>query len=684
MLVEVTKNNVKILQCEAINQGEYNVNKCSFDLPDIFEGLTVCACFNSIPVPLVNGECVIPSLEQGTAVLGVYAYKENEGSLELMYSPEPAMFCVLKGSFSAEVNKEAVPEISVYEQYCKMIKGEYEELQQAVAEAELLRENAEDNRKTTFETNESTRQETFELNERIRQAEFDGAYTNLLKNIAEESTTTDLPTQFPCHKIRSWYNKDSGGFTANAGYDCYLFEVSEGDRLLISNYITTSAMGSSMACVVDENFTNLYNFNTTSSKDLLGGLYAMPENARYVALNTPSGSSVPNVTLADESVIKTECVAVPCTSKFIVPQMNATSHLCYEGAVGNTVVSKWGISTTHQYANGIYPLQSGVEYVLHIPSLLDTNQYYGLAFFCDADFVVNKVIQQITVQQDFDENNRFVFTASENDKYIVINTYDCESAQFGENRAENICKSINIGDAVFDGKHDITLKGMGIVDRSIKKKFIAYGDSITLGVGIAYARGVKRWTEYLVERYNIPEHINLGVGYSSLAMKEKYSETPMSHDDRLNSLIAESPDIVTILGGANDYIFNIPIGTDEDVTNKNRYTFKGAYAYIIDKLLSAKPDTVILLLGMFTNAVGMYGEGKGAYPLKAYATATKEIAEYYGLPFVDLNECGFNQYNFNDTNGIFSSDGIHPNAEGTKRIAMVVSRWFDAFKGSIY
>ena len=225
---------------------------------------------------------------------------------------------------------------------------------------------------------------------------------------------------------------------------------------------------------------------------------------------------------------------------------------------------------------------------------------------------------------------------------------------------------------------------MGIIDRSLYKKFIAYGDSITLGAGIDYANGVKRWTDYIAQRYNIPVHINMGVGYSSLAMNEKYSELPMSHDERLSALINESPDIVTILGGANDYIFNIPIGTDEDVKNKNRYTFKGAYAYIIDAILSVKPNTTILLLGMYLNTKGAYSEGKGAYPLKEYRKATKEIAEYFGLPFIDLNECGFNDYNFNTSNGIYSTDGIHPNAEGTKRIAMLVSKWFDSFNGTIY
>ncbi len=688
MVVEVTRDAVVISQYSVINTGEFCVNECEFVLPDCFEGLNVTAIFNNIPVPIIDNKCIIPALEKGKTVLGVYAYREGENGVEIMYSPRTAIFNVSQGSFSEEINEEAVPEISVYEQYCKMIVGKYDQLQERIKETEEEIQNNEAERKSVFKTNETDRQTIFDINETIRQAEYDGAYTNLLKNIAEESTTTDLPTNFPCHKIGSWYNKDSGKFVANGGFDCYLFEVSEGDRILVSNYITTGAMGDSMACVVDGDFLSLYSVAPQTSSNLLGGMYAMPENAKYIALNTPSGSSVPHVTLVSEGVIESKCVNIPDARKFISTQKNGTNHLVYNGVVGETLKSHWGTdSGTLSYVNGIYPLESGMEYVLHIPSLEEVGQYYNLAFLCDANFVVNRVVQQASAvsQLDFDKNNRFVFTATENDKYIAINTYHFAPAQFGKNKAKGIMKSISIGNAVFDGLHDISLKDMGVIDRSINKKFIAYGDSITLGAGIDYAIGVKRWTEYLVERYNIPEYINMGVGYSTLAYHPKNTEKAFCNDERLNVLINEAPDVVTILGGANDYGFDIPIGTESDIESKNIETFKGAYAYIIDKILTAKTDTTLVLLGMWHNTLGFYAPNPSRlHKMSDYATATKEIAEYFGLPFVDLNECGFNKYNFNTTDGVFSTDGVHPNAEGTKRIAMVVSRWFDFFKGTIY
>lgn len=121
MKVNVTKENVVITECSSINEGEYRVNKCEFQLPECFDGLTVTAAFDNIPVPLFGGECYIPNLKRGTCTLGVYAYRETEDSLQLMYSPKPTMFYVDVGSYSDSIGEEELPQLSVFERYCKEI-----------------------------------------------------------------------------------------------------------------------------------------------------------------------------------------------------------------------------------------------------------------------------------------------------------------------------------------------------------------------------------------------------------------------------------------------------------------------------------------------------------------------------------------------------------------------------------
>lgn len=121
MKVSVTKEKVVITESSSINEGEYRVNKCEFQLPECFDELTVTAVFDNIPVPLFGGECYIPNLKSGTCTLGVYAYRETEEGLQLMYSPKPTMFYVDAGSYSDSIGEEELPEISVFERYCKEI-----------------------------------------------------------------------------------------------------------------------------------------------------------------------------------------------------------------------------------------------------------------------------------------------------------------------------------------------------------------------------------------------------------------------------------------------------------------------------------------------------------------------------------------------------------------------------------
>ena len=116
MKVDVTKERVAITECHVVTEGEYCVNECEFQLPECFDGLTVTAVFNDIPVPLLENKCFIPSLKKGGAVLVVYAYRKKGDALELVYSPKPTAFYVDEGSYTGANGIEETPEISRYEE----------------------------------------------------------------------------------------------------------------------------------------------------------------------------------------------------------------------------------------------------------------------------------------------------------------------------------------------------------------------------------------------------------------------------------------------------------------------------------------------------------------------------------------------------------------------------------------
>ena len=147
MKVNVTKNAVSITEYNQINSGERGVNICKFQLPEEFSSLSVTASFNNIPVPVCDGECIIPTLKKGTAILGVYAYKENAEGVELMYSPKPTAFYVNEGSYSDEIGREEMPSLSDYEKICKSF-------------TDSVLKNLEDVEKTTNKTETITEKST--------------------------------------------------------------------------------------------------------------------------------------------------------------------------------------------------------------------------------------------------------------------------------------------------------------------------------------------------------------------------------------------------------------------------------------------------------------------------------------------------------------------------------------------
>ena len=193
------------------------------------------------------------------------------------------------------------------------------------------------------------------------------------------------------------------------------------------------------------------------------------------------------------------------------------------------------------------------------------------------------------------------------------------------------------------------------------KKFVSLGDSIT---------EQNLWQLYITSYFDLA-HVNCGVGSTSVAGTANATYPCFWEDSRLNGVKANNPDILTILGGANDWSRDIPIGTDDEcgkqLTLKDKTNFKGAYSYIIENLLTWNPYLAIVLL------TTTYGDAEADNSLsltnRDYAEAVKDVAWYYGLTCVDLRGgMGLNSF----TAPLLLSDSIHPNTEGAKRIANLV------------
>lgn len=188
MKIGVTKQQVSILVPERINGSEKGVNTCEFVLPDEFEGLTVTAVFNGVPVPLEgDSTCVIPPLEKGDCTLGVYAYREDDGEVELMYSPSPAAFFVERGSFDRSNGSEIGVDISLYEQYCLLIREHADSVADELSQAEQLRTSAETQRVSAENARQTAETERLSAESARLSAESARAEAELARAAAESA-----------------------------------------------------------------------------------------------------------------------------------------------------------------------------------------------------------------------------------------------------------------------------------------------------------------------------------------------------------------------------------------------------------------------------------------------------------------------------------------------------------------
>ncbi len=225
MKVNVTKERVVIEKYSPVNENELNVNTCKFQLPECFKELNVTAVFNDIPVPVLDNMCVIPSLKQGTASLGVFAYKEDGGVVRLMYSPTPTFFSVNTGSYTENLKSFSVPEIGEFEEYCRRL---YEALKKQLNEQDdeivFLEESAD------FKYNEEYGERFAEINTAkfdLRQGEY---YMQMDNDIYRVFVT--LHKERNLYEIRDIENNMIGAFIVYNGNVHFMYEEIQGQHYI--------------------------------------------------------------------------------------------------------------------------------------------------------------------------------------------------------------------------------------------------------------------------------------------------------------------------------------------------------------------------------------------------------------------------------------------------------------------
>lgn len=203
------------------------------------------------------------------------------------------------------------------------------------------------------------------------------------------------------------------------------------------------------------------------------------------------------------------------------------------------------------------------------------------------------------------------------------------------------------------------------------KKMAFLGDSITEGCGVADFANV--YFNRIAARTGA-EVFGYGISGTKIAAPAPSEDDPCSalyFASRVDGMIPDA-DVVVVFGGTNDFGWgNAPLGCMAD---RVETTFYGAYHLLLQKLFARYPEATLVVMtplhrlsedDVDFNEVGVRRMG----PLKVYVQAIREVAEYYGVPVVDLYANCPIQPKVEVLRQRYMPDGVHPNDAGQALVA---------------
>ena len=209
------------------------------------------------------------------------------------------------------------------------------------------------------------------------------------------------------------------------------------------------------------------------------------------------------------------------------------------------------------------------------------------------------------------------------------------------------------------------------------KKIACLGDSITEGVnagGWQWHRYIDKWCKNNGIESTI---VNLGIGSTSVCTSSYVTPELQPFVNRLDTIPTDA-DAVVVFGGTNDWGNNATLGTIDDTGTS---TFYGAYKHILEWLAINRPNAKVMTmtpLKRYYKGGGTVWKNAQTEPnnkgnlLQDYVRAVEEVSDLYAIPCVDLhNDSGLNPV-IESVRTLFIEDGLHPNAEGNKRMFPII------------
>ncbi|MDV7752657.1 SGNH/GDSL hydrolase family protein [Enterococcus casseliflavus] len=125
----------------------------------------------------------------------------------------------------------------------------------------------------------------------------------------------------------------------------------------------------------------------------------------------------------------------------------------------------------------------------------------------------------------------------------------------------------------------------------------------------------------------------------------------------------DSPDIIIVYMGVNDFNNNVPIGTFDGSSALPNVTttFGEAYGILLNKVVNKYPTAKVYCATIPINSRGPYPRtNANGDTLASYNDRIRKIGESFGADILDFARAGFNHVSAAN----FTSDGLHPNESG--------------------
>lgn len=145
-------------------------------------------------------------------------------------------------------------------------------------------------------------------------------------------------------------------------------------------------------------------------------------------------------------------------------------------------------------------------------------------------------------------------------------------------------------------------------------------------------------------------------------------------------VLGDSPDVILILGGINDFLEGTPLGRWNGTAPLPEFgeTFREAYALMLSRIQRAYPLARICCCTLLPCERDLKPGGLERLHkqyLHEFNAAIREIASFFQCGVIDLNACGIHAYNLDIYMGDYNPEdhgGLHPNALGHRLMADAV------------